>query len=286
MDHEQNYIQPHMRPEVSENCEPQALNSGKHIRERAYQACHRCRRRKTKCVLPRSGPPCHACRVAGIDCVTSEPLKNASRRSRSTDLAYDTSPLSIQVQTRRSARKRANTPRDGLNQTTDDLSSQPASSVIDASGDFLPVPIQYRKGHPTVIPSTDNSQVSSFNLPSYIHPPQRRFKEYEIDCLIRGGALSLPATELRDALFYAFSHYVFPFLPVIDFSDFLTVLNGDSSIRVSLLLFQAVMFAGSAFVDLQHLLKAGYADRMTARVHLHKKVKVRFHSNGNPDLEV
>lgn len=48
---------------------------------------------------------------------------------------------------------------------------------------------------------------------------------------------------------------------------FLTAVNaGDSSAgKVSLLIYQAVMFAATAFVDVEALLEAGYTTRKAAR---------------------
>jgi hypothetical protein len=44
-----------------------------------------------------------------------------------------------------------------------------------------------------------------------------------------------------------------------------TIVENDGIHRLSLLLFQAVMFAGTAFIDLKHLQAAGYPNRKAAR---------------------
>jgi hypothetical protein len=46
---------------------------------------------------------------------------------------------------------------------------------------------------------------------------------------------------------------------------FRAIAQNDGARQVSLLLFQAIMFAGIAFIDLEHLLAAGYPSRMSAR---------------------
>jgi hypothetical protein len=68
-----------------------------------------------------------------------------------------------------------------------------------------------------------------------------------------------------------------PFLPPLDLQDFLGAIERcDGSIQISLILFQAVMFASTAYVDIGYLTAEGYANRKTARRNFFHKVKVRF----------
>jgi len=53
---------------------------------------------------------------------------------------------------------------------------------------------------------------------------------------------------------------------VLDLQDFFNAIGGQSDSEVSLL-FQAVIFAGTAFVDLQFLLDAGFENRLAARAY-------------------
>lgn len=98
----------------------------------------------------------------------------------------------------------------------------------------------------------------------------------DIDCLYTKAALSLPESALRDALLRSYMQFVHPELPIIEIRELLRMVNredGDSG-RVSLLLFQAVMFAGASFVDMKLLRSAGYSNRRDARNALFQKVKV------------
>ena len=74
----------------------------------------------------------------------------------------------------------------------------------------------------------------------------------------------------------AYIEFVHPYMPLLDLHDFLAVIDRpDGSLgRVSLILFQAVMFAGSAFVDMDHLRFAGYATRKEARKDFFQKTRV------------
>lgn len=90
------------------------------------------------------------------------------------------------------------------------------------------------------------------------------------------GALSLPEPRLQRHLLQAYIEYVHPYMPLLELHDFLNRVNAQDGRngRVSLLLYQAVMFAASAFVGIKALNEAGYTDRRTARKILFQKARV------------
>jgi hypothetical protein len=113
-------------------------------------------------------------------------------------------------------------------------------------------------------------------LPSYIKPLPPRITNDDIEYLWKKGALSLPHTHLRNELIRSYVEYVHPYMPLLELHDFLNAVDGkhDETGRLSLLLFQAVMFAGSAFVDMKHLTNAGFATRKAARREFFQKARV------------
>lgn len=90
------------------------------------------------------------------------------------------------------------------------------------------------------------------------------------------GALSIPETGLRNELLRSYIEHVHSHMPIIDLQEFLDIVErGDgSSGRLSLLLFQCVMFAGSAFIAFKHLKAIGFATRFEARKVFFTKVRV------------
>jgi hypothetical protein len=65
-------------------------------------------------------------------------------------------------------------------------------------------------------------------------------------------------------------------MPLIELHDFLRIVdrgNGENG-KISLVLFQAVMFAGTAFVDMALLTAAGYPTRKSARKAFYQKARV------------
>ncbi|GAB1205632.1 hypothetical protein APSETT445_004310 [Aspergillus pseudonomiae] len=88
-------------------------------------------------------------------------------------------------------------------------------------------------------------------LPSHISPEDLEFLRFR-------GALSIPESGLRNELLRCYIKWVHSFMPVLNLQDFLRcVAENDPNGNISLLLFQAVMFVATAFVDLKHLQDAG-----------------------------
>ena len=111
--------------------------------------------------------------------------------------------------------------------------------------------------------------------PCFLKPVTSRLSADDIDLLRSRGAFSIPETELRNELLRCYVRWVHSFMPVLDLHEFLRcIAENDPNGNISLLLFQAVMFVGTAFVDLKYLRAAGYEKRKDARKALFKRVKV------------
>ena len=113
-------------------------------------------------------------------------------------------------------------------------------------------------------------------LPPYFRPIPTRIGADELSYLDTKGAFSIPDASLRDELLRCFLDYVYPTMPVVEFSDTVRIISQGDGVagRMSLLLFQAIMFAGCAFVDLSMLYHYGFQDRMHARKVFARKVRV------------
>ncbi|KAJ9604752.1 hypothetical protein H2200_010866 [Cladophialophora chaetospira] len=112
------------------------------------------------------------------------------------------------------------------------------------------------------------------NLPTFIARPQQVLRPEELRFLEDSGALTVPHSDLRDQLLLSFVLYVDPHLPVVDIQALLDAIEGRSSDPVSLLLFQAVMFAGSHFVDMGFLEEVGFKTRVVAKTYYFRQIKV------------
>jgi len=97
----------------------------------------------------------------------------------------------------------------------------------------------------------------------------------DVQYLQKKGALTVPETRLRNELLRSYVEYVHPFMPLLELKDFLyPIERNDGTEVISLLLFQAVMFAGSAFVDIRFLNSQGFENRKEARKVFFQRARV------------
>lgn len=115
-------------------------------------------------------------------------------------------------------------------------------------------------------------------LPAFIRPLPAKISDDDVDYLVRKRALTLPSIPLQNALLRAYVEYVHPYMPLLELHDFLAAVNSRDGLggQVSLLLYQAVMFAAVAFVDIQHLRDAGFPNRKAARKALYKRARLLY----------
>lgn len=116
------------------------------------------------------------------------------------------------------------------------------------------------------------------NLPLFIKPLPARIGPDEIAYLEKKGALTIPTPTLRNELLRAYVEFVHPYMPLLDLHEFVTILDrADGNLgKISLILFQAVMFAGSAFADMRYLCIAGYVTRKEARRDFFQKTRLLY----------
>lgn len=167
------------------------------------------------------------------------------------------------------------------------------ASQLDGICDSLPAPIVRHPipvfGHSPCL--TDNRQpffashsfprATATLLPRYVKPLPLRITPDDVAFLECKNALAIPDPALRNELLRCYIEFVHPCMPLLDLHDFLHIIDGEdgSTGKVSLLVLQAVMFTGSAFVDMRSLAKAGYASRKEARKSFFQKARVsRWHS--------
>ena len=104
------------------------------------------------------------------------------------------------------------------------------------------------------------------SLPRYIRALPPRILADDVEFLERKGALTVPDTGLRNELLRSYMQYVHPYMPLLDLRELLhPIERNDGNSQISLLLFQAVMFAATAFIDMRFLHAQGYENRKAAR---------------------
>ncbi|KAL3428968.1 fungal-specific transcription factor domain-containing protein [Aspergillus tetrazonus] len=117
-------------------------------------------------------------------------------------------------------------------------------------------------------------------LPAFIQAMPESVTGSDTQFLESKGVFSLPDPVLRDELLCSFVENVYPFLPVLDLHSFLVSAVGETdalcSNPISLLLFHAVMFSATAFIEVKHLHAAGYASRKQAREQYYLRARTLY----------
>ncbi|EXJ70664.1 uncharacterized protein A1O5_05654 [Cladophialophora psammophila CBS 110553] len=90
------------------------------------------------------------------------------------------------------------------------------------------------------------------------------------------GACSLPDAELRDALIESYIDYIHPCYPFLDLDLLDKALCGNSDQQFSLPVLQAVMFAGSSWVDIKLLRRRGFLTRKAARMTFYLRTRLLY----------
>lgn len=116
------------------------------------------------------------------------------------------------------------------------------------------------------------------HLPEFVNPLPAKIGLDEVNYLHCKGALSLPELRLQRYLLQAYIEFVHPYMPLLELHDFLNRVNARDGRngKVSLLLYQAVMFAASAFVGIKALNDAGYTNRRAARKAFFQKARLLY----------
>jgi hypothetical protein len=115
-------------------------------------------------------------------------------------------------------------------------------------------------------------------LPAFVRPLPSKISPEDVQYLALKGALTLPNITLQNALLQCYIEYVYPYMPLIDLHDFLSIVDRRDGVngQTSLLLYQSIMFSATAFVDMRHLREAGFPSRKAARKAFFQKTRVRF----------
>lgn len=130
---------------------------------------------------------------------------------------------------------------------------------------------------PSILMKLEDVQGPWPPMPNFIQAPPEHFRQGHVMFLLAEGALTLPSSALQFALVEAWAEYYYPYMPLVHLHELLNTIHNPnlSGQRVSLLLYQAILFAGAAFVEPAHLnAEPGFSGRREARKELSRRVTV------------
>ncbi|WAO92003.1 Zn(2)-C6 fungal-type domain-containing protein [Fusarium falciforme] len=245
-------------------------------RLRAPIACQYCRGRKVRCDLNKRGSRCTNCELDDVHC------KVANTRRRRSTVVPSTISGSINTTTVdvSNTQDRTVSPGHIVHSPADDnLAFETVTLLRPTNGDSearAPPQLQADSSQednslsPDIIEDLppETPQIGSlamvpdldpmpWKLPAFIKPIDPDTSQSALNYLAAEGAFWLPEGKLRQALVDACFEFVAPYMPSLDRSEILGHI--DVSVEhapeepyqktIGILLFQAILFAGSAFVD-------------------------------------
>ena len=122
-------------------------------------------------------------------------------------------------------------------------------------------------------------------LPTIIKPFPPHLSEKDVQYLHQRGALSLPPPSLQKRLICTYVAYVYPYMPAINLDDLLIAVDYRRGCerKISLLLYQAILFSAFAFIGAEYVTKAGYTSRRLARTDTFQKARLLYDFDCEPD---
>lgn len=282
------------------------VEDGRAIKHRASQACQSCRTRKVRCDVLANCSRCTNCRLDRTECVVVASRRGKNNHTRRDDAAQTQSrpPPSAEAASESSP---VSTTNDACIVPNGSAGPVPACVSFDDNLDNVasgqpPMRDEATGSATELSPSTpyvglltpetrpDNFQpqqspAEKAAFPAFIAPPSSHIPPEDLDYLARKGAFTVPEPDLRVEILRAYLFSVHPFMPMLDYRAFVhAVLNQPEDNRISLLLFQAVMFAGLHSLQLPVIQRLGFESTKQARGVFFSRVRLLLEFDVEPDI--
>ncbi|QSZ30680.1 hypothetical protein DSL72_000238, partial [Monilinia vaccinii-corymbosi] len=281
-------------------------------KKRSSVACTNCRSRKVRCDVERSERTndagervCNNCAIDGIQCLVPGSKRRRSKRGSGdtahpappqahTDSAINPQHISNHDMSKLSGASTAGSPQTlppyAVKHVPHSIyqSALHAKETVDIDGNRLAQLTHSASMHGDLVRTRFASPpppALKHSLPAYINPLPSKMTSSDIDYLWAKSALRIPSFSLRNALLQAFIEYVYPYMPLLELHKVLQIINDNGgSGSMSLLLFQSIMFSGTAFVDIEILGDAGYPSRKAARKSFFQSARVLYDLDYETDM--
>ncbi|APA07974.1 hypothetical protein SS1G_00398 [Sclerotinia sclerotiorum 1980 UF-70] len=281
-------------------------------KKRSSIACTNCRSRKVRCDVERSERVndagervCNNCAIDGIQCLVPGSKRRRTKRG-STD-NVEAAPLQVYPDNLVNPQHISN---DGLRPVSEASIANSPQHALPHSSQHVPHSI-----YQSALSRKENSDIDGqrlaqlasrasihgdlvrtrlasspppslkHSLPAYINPLPSKMTSVDIEYLWAKSALLIPEPSLRNSLLQSFIEFIYPYMPLLELHKVLQIINDEgASGSMSLLLFQSIMFSGTAFVDMDSLKRAGYRTRKAARKAFFQRARVLYDLDYENDM--
>ncbi|KAL2828848.1 fungal-specific transcription factor domain-containing protein [Aspergillus pseudoustus] len=257
-------------------------------RKRSRVACDFCHSRKVRCDLTVTGAPCTNCRLDQQSCFVRESRNKRPKRSDGRNIAAQRRPST--AATTSQAGQLATLSPPGMTITEALENTLAEETLLDFpfaafSSPDRSFPTRVEGGLSSIAPTlgenSSSSDVSTLDksviFPYYEFLELKQLSELspaDVRYLDSKGCFRVPATPYLEDYLHEYFLHVHPCMPVVDEAEFWSSYEKEGrsdDTKVSLLLFQAMLFAASAFVPSSSIRASGFLDSHEARETLHRR---------------
>lgn len=299
-----------MASEFSRKRKSSTDQDGRLIKHRASKACQACRTRKVRCDVLVNASRCTNCRLDQLECVVLASRRGHNKRRRNLNPA---SPQPVGPESARGTSNAVEPATEGnwsaperaaesvpICVTFDDDTSNDKDNDDDSDGedgDDVAKPDAANSSPsapyaglltPKTRPDNSSQQQNTTEraaLPAFVMPLSRQIPSEDLDYLIRKGALAMPEPDLQIEILRSYLFSVHPFMPMLDYRTLIhAVLSDGQDERISLLLFQAVMFAGLHSLAPAIVHRLGFESAKQARAVFFSRVRLLYEFDVEPDM--
>ncbi|KAL6248682.1 hypothetical protein RBB50_004937 [Rhinocladiella similis] len=282
-------------------------------KHRAPKACERCRVRKVRCDIVLRKGKCTNCSLDDLDCIEPGPRRQRGTARRQPRIEHTEPDSADTVLIEDSVHSRA-LPDDSISfqvsMTTAEVNDylidpttsepEPPSGSInheemqvvpdsnedlfpDFTGDLLQRQslenLSSLQGPTGTPPDDDRVPFPDLQklLPAFIAPIHSQRTYMYCDFLASRKAFDIPTPPLLRAILKRYTEFVHPHIPLVDIHHVLEAVSTEGRCgRISLLLLQAMLLAGSSYVDMEYVSGAGFCNRMALRSELAERVRLLY----------
>ncbi|KAB8238954.1 transcription factor domain-containing protein [Aspergillus alliaceus] len=277
-------------------------------RKRGRVACDYCHSRKVRCDLTLNGVPCTNCRLDKRKCFAWKPRNKLQKKHTSkaptSEAHHNTTATVTFPDPRLGVSCDFPLPPISLSSThgasflyeDEDEDSTRGLLLRDRPSDRIP-------DYPSLRQNGSSASPPCFSVPSMLgetaSDSSRRISDKKLKALPNllsvdvtylesKGCFRVPSDSYLDAFMLEYFLHVHPCVPILNEADFWNLYGHKDGMlgasKVSLLVFQAMLFAASAFVPLRTLQACGFRDSHEARETLHQRAALLYQFKAEPNL--
>lgn len=269
--------------------------TGGHKRSRAKHACKECNQRRVRCdVMDKH--PCSNCEISQSTCLILPSKRGRYPRKNRQSSVKQEAAETLQVNSNNAASTKAR--ESSTDETAPErtppapMKAQPGASAPEAGNLFFGesnfltlVPSGHQESQPTVVKGRLSFPLNTVSTPRPDHHSTPSMAAIQLSqgterYLKDEGALTFPPLSTCLPVIQAYFKWFHPCFPVLDRP---TIARKLTTMDISPLLLQAMLFIGATYCDEGAVIAMGFRDRTEAKSLLYTRARLLFHADWEKD---